>query len=143
MFVMRRRLWSSALPAVLAVVLAALVHILACAHGPELGRAASSDSLPVSAEAAIADGRPLPAPADTAGTGEERDMRFADCAGADEPGVPSRELSAPPEPDAVASVRAVPRQPVATAGHAGQSRGSPGHHEEQQRVRSVLGVWRT
>lgn len=139
---MRRRLWSSALPAVLALVLATLVHALVCAHGPGLGRVAAADSLPVAAAAVVADGQLLPVP-DTAGVGEEQGMRFADCAEADEPGVPSRERSAPPPPDAGSAACTAPGQPVPACGHAGPSTGSPGHHEEQQRARSLLGVWRT
>lgn len=121
------------------MVLAALVHVLACAHGPELGREAGSDSLPVAVVAAAV---PEPAPASVPAVGEQG-VRFADCTGVDDPSVLSRDVGAPPTPDLVAHAGAVGPEPRAVAGRAALGGGSPGDDDEQQRVRAVLGVWRT
>ncbi|MEW1757419.1 hypothetical protein AB0393_13015 [Streptomyces cyaneofuscatus] len=141
MFVMRGfRL--SAVTAVVAVVLAALVHMLACAHGPEFGRAAGSDSLPVAAVAATA--VPAPGPVSGAAVGEQG-LRFSDCMGVDEPSVLTREAGAAPAPDAVAAVGAMTEneRPAAAGRGAAAVLGPPGDHGGQRRVRAVLGVWRT
>lgn len=131
----------SAVTAVVAVVLAALVHMLACAHGPELGRAAGSDSLPVAAVAATA----VPVPGQVSGSAVgEQGLRFSDCVGADEPSVPTREVGAAPAPDAVAAAGAMAAsEPLSVAGRRAPALGPPGDHGEQRRVRAVLGVWRT
>ncbi|ODA71584.1 hypothetical protein APS67_004137 [Streptomyces sp. AVP053U2] len=131
----------SAVTAVVAVVLAALVHMLACAHGPELGRAAGSDSLPVAAVAATA----VPAPSPVSGAAvEEQGLRFSDCMGVDEPSVLTREVGAAPAPDAVAAVGAMTEnERPAAAGRRAPAVGPPGNHGGQRRVRAVLGVWRT
>lgn len=130
----------SAVTAVVAVVLAALVHMLACAHGPELGRAAGSDSLPVAAVAATA----VPAPGPVSGSADgEQGLRFSDCMGVDEPSVLTREVGAP-APDAVAAMGAMTEsEPLAVAGRRAPALGPPGDHGGQRRVRAVLGVWRT
>lgn len=135
---------SSVVTAVVAVVLAALVHMLACAHGPELGRAAGSDSLPVAAVAAPA--VPAPGPVSGPAVGEQG-LRFSDCMGVDEPSVLTREVGAPapaPAPDAVAAAGAMAEsEPFAVAGRRAPASGRPGGHGGQRRVRAVLGVWRT
>lgn len=132
---------SSAVTAVVAVALAALVHMLACAHGPELGRAAGSDSLPVAAVAATA--VPAPGPVSGPSVGEQG-LRFSDCTGVDEPGVPTREMGAAPAPEAVTAAGAMAEsEPPAVAGRRAPASGRPGGHGEQRRVRAVLGVWRT
>ncbi|MEU9618077.1 hypothetical protein [Streptomyces sp. NPDC048155] len=140
MLVMRRHSRSSTLPAVLAVVLAALVHVLACAHGPEFGRVAMSDSFPVAAAAVIAVPASSPVSAPVAG---EQGLRFADCTGGDDPSVLSRDVYVAPAPEVMASTSTVEPEPLAVAWRRAPVEGAPGDHGEQQRVRAVLGVWRT
>ena len=122
------------------MVLAALVHVLACAHGPELGRDAGSDSLPVAA--AVASAEPA-ADVVSVSAAREQGLRFADCTGVDDPSVLSRDLGAPSVPEALAPAGAVERAVCAVAGRAAPAEGSPGDRGDQQRVRSLLGVWRS
>ncbi|MFE7352282.1 hypothetical protein ACFU8Q_03540 [Streptomyces sp. NPDC057543] len=141
MLVLRRHSRSAA-TAALAAVLAALMHVLACAHGPDLGRAAVSDSLPVPAAAAGRTAVPASGPVSAPGAGE-RGLRFAECAGGDNPGVLSRDVCVAPAPEAIAPASAVEPEPLAVALRSAPEAGASGNHGEQQRVRAVLGVWRT
>lgn len=118
------------------------MHVLACAHGPDLGRTAVSDSLPVPAAAAGRTAVPASGPVSAPGAGE-RGLRFAECAGGDNPGVLSRDVCVAPAPEAIAPASAVAPEPLAVARRRAPEAGASGNHGEQQRVRAVLGVWRT
>ncbi|MFF2408110.1 hypothetical protein [Streptomyces sp. NPDC058092] len=139
MFVLRRHSRSAA-TAVLAAVLAALVHVLVCAHGPEFGRAAVSDSLAVAA--AVVPAVPASGPVSAPAVGE-RGLRFADCTEGDDPGVLSRDVRVTPAPEVTALANTVAPEPLAVARRRAPEAGAPEDHGEQQRVRAVLGVWRT
>ncbi|WP_406381227.1 hypothetical protein [Streptomyces sp. NBC_01618] len=141
MLVLRRHSRSAA-TAVLAAVLAALMHALACAHGPEFGRAAVSDSLPVAAAAAVVTAASASSPVSAPAIGE-RGLRFAECTGGDDPGVLSRDVCVAPAPEVIAPASAVEPESLAIARRRAPEAGAPGDQGEQQRMRSVLGVWRT
>ncbi|MDX3854587.1 hypothetical protein [Streptomyces sp. AK02-01A] len=129
-------------------VLAALLHVLGCAHGPV--SAAPLRNAPMTAvatpdAAAAVSGAPASghAPAPTACAGRAA-HGAASCTDADEPSVLSQrtdESAVPPAVDAVSAadtvVRDAARRP-ARARPAGESAGAG----TDQRQRAALGVWR-
>ncbi|BAJ26375.1 hypothetical protein KSE_05290 [Kitasatospora setae KM-6054] len=125
----------------LAVLLAALLHALVCAHGPLTGGATAADTLPAAAAhcapTAVEDG-----------TGRHTGHRAA-CADTDQP-VTDRwqasPLTAPAELDGAAALPAsaarppsgAPRRSPAAGADSGAGAGAGGG-----RGRAALGTWRT
>ncbi|GHE39892.1 hypothetical protein GCM10018771_20620 [Streptomyces cellulosae] len=125
-----RTAWTAA---VLGVVMAGLVHVLACACGPEPIGQAGADSLPLVAMAASAG----ESPTQSASKSPHRPQ----CTGTDAPVMVDQEpYTATPEAVSDAAARADEVKPaVAVSGRAGPAGcGSAGERE-----RAVLGVWRT
>ncbi|QKW17952.1 hypothetical protein HUT16_01765 [Kitasatospora sp. NA04385] len=118
---------------VIVVLLAALLHVLGCAHGPLAGAgwsAPAADALP----AAAAHGRaPLDHPQHDTGHQEAR------CAGTDQP-VTDRQPTDPPAAPAGADT---PVPAPAPAGPAATAAPDDGPGPAVGRSRAALGVWRT
>ncbi|MEW1723223.1 hypothetical protein [Streptomyces sp. NPDC093109] len=154
---MRCRLRPSVIAAVLAVVLAGLVHVLACAHGPVLGGDTGADSLPGVSVASVSS-TPTSAITSTsrtspaAGATRHRlapapapEPRPSECTGLDAPSVLSRHLDATGEPaDGPAAREEAERRSPAGTGPAAPAARGPGAGGDPgcARVRAVLGVWR-
>jgi hypothetical protein len=133
--------------AVLAVLLAALVHLLCCAHGPASAATGRADTLAVVTAAAPCGPPAGPhghAPRSAEG-GEGHDD--AECRGADEPGVQAPRGLQPASDAAVphhtggADPGALPAALAAPPRHAAHSRPPLPAPTGQGRAR--LGVWRT
>ncbi|MFG2141074.1 hypothetical protein [Streptomyces sp. NPDC048650] len=143
---------------VLALVVAALVHVLGCAHGSPSDGAHRIDSLPVTTTTAVSQpAGPAPglrAVADAAPTGTGAPAiagrglaGMEECQGADEPSTLSpRTLLPQPPPGAATddpgtgSKEAVVRPAAHELMRAG---GGKDQHTTQARTRAVLGVWRS
>ncbi|MGW7417277.1 hypothetical protein [Streptomyces sp. NPDC054863] len=130
---------------VLVTVLAALLHVLGCAHGPQPAGLERTDTLtavaPTASERAVAPvrsaGEPTPA-APGYGSGAPQ------CADEDEPATAGPQVTVPAHPlNAAARVpRTDGREPVpGRAPRCGREGGHSG--QEHGRVRAVLGIWRT
>ncbi|WP_159042106.1 hypothetical protein [Streptomyces sp. TP-A0875] len=129
--------------AVLVVLLAALVHLLGCAHGPTPGPAPRADALAAAPAAPGGLLPPEPPRAEAAGHGAPASGTWSPCGDADQPTVRGpREpepagagLSAAPAAGAPAVLSpAAPGQPSGPARAAAPDAG---------RTRAGLGVWRT
>ncbi|WP_198358383.1 hypothetical protein [Streptomyces fildesensis] len=128
------------LASVIAVVLLGLVHLLGCAHGPQLTGGSHTDTVPITTSAhaqsaanASAEGsRPPSHPT-------------VECSGEDTPAVAAQRITAPAAPapvdttPALSPAQATLRQ-IATSA---PPRAGPGEGATQARTRAVLGVWRT
>ncbi|MCZ4604207.1 hypothetical protein O3S80_10660 [Streptomyces sp. Lzd4kr] len=126
--------------AVLVLLLAALLHVLACAHGPTLADEARADTPLVTAAAC----GQTPHDRQQAGTGQSSPYHDsgAHCWGGDEPTVqPPRDvaLALPVVHDALPGVHTVVLAPLSPHSPAPPASGgqSAGH------TRALFGVWRT
>nr|BEK71463.1 hypothetical protein KPHV_86900 [Kitasatospora purpeofusca] len=110
------------------VLLAALVHVLVCAHGPVSGAGPAADSLPAAAAHC-----PGPA-APHDGTGHR-----ATCESADQPATAHQQQEAPRTCDSStpAPEPAGPAVPVLRRAGTGPGPAAGGH------TRACLGIWRT
>lgn len=126
--VLRRRQSSVWATVVLAVVVAGLVHVLGCAHGPQNVGAGRVDSL-LSATSV---------PLEHSSAKQPHDAEHAECAGVDAPGwVPGTAVATPGVGAATQAVEcATVRQPAPPVV---VPRAVPG----QGRALAALGVWRT
>ncbi|MCX4919974.1 hypothetical protein [Streptomyces sp. NBC_00687] len=125
-----RTVWTAAL---LGVVMAGLVHVLACACGPEPGGRAGADSLPLVAMAASA--------GESATQAASKSPDRPQCTGIDPPVMLDQHLD-PAMPEAVSEAAAradEAKSAVAVSGRAGPA----GCGNARERERAVLGVWRT
>ncbi|MFJ1756094.1 hypothetical protein [Kitasatospora sp. NPDC088134] len=115
-----------------AVLLAVLVHLLMCAHGP--GDGGSRPSVDAVSVVAVA---PVACSASSAADHQDGDGHRAECAGFDQPVTAHQEPAGVEEPAAAGTadvpVGVPPRVPPAP-------RAVPG---DGGRARAVLGVWRT
>ncbi|MFC0843772.1 hypothetical protein ACFH04_08600 [Streptomyces noboritoensis] len=113
---------------VLAVVVAGLVHVLGCAHGPQDDGVGRADSL-LSATSV---------PLEHASVKPSRDAEAEECAGVDAPAwMPGAVVTAPSIGAAVQAVE------YATVRQSAPSRVVPRAGPEQGRALAELGVWRT
>ncbi|QUW85703.1 hypothetical protein SMIR_42465 (plasmid) [Streptomyces mirabilis] len=128
------------LASVIAVVLLGLVHLLGCAHGPQLTGSARADTVPIttaahalSAANASAEGSRLPS------------HPTVECSGEDTPAVAAQRVTAPAAPMAVCTALAL--SPVEASllemVMAAPPRAGPGEGGAPGRRRAALGVWRT
>ncbi|MFJ9030717.1 hypothetical protein ACIRQP_19745 [Streptomyces sp. NPDC102274] len=128
---------------VLLTVLAALLHVLGCAHGPVSAASLRSAAAPTAAVAPqySAPGHPATPVAGCAGRASHG---AASCTDTDEPGLLPQRPDASTAPLAVDGPNAADtavRNPMSARAHAerGDARGGRG---AEQRRRAALGVWR-
>ncbi|WP_329377984.1 hypothetical protein [Streptomyces sp. NBC_01716] len=126
--------------ACLLTVLAAVVHIFVCAHGPQSPGAGGADSLsavrPVAAPALVVHGGSASVDADRAADGSV----FAHCPGADQPGWVQQDSQLKPPAMVVRAETVVLPTGVSCAGSRAGSAG--GRRAPPDDGRAGLGVWR-
>jgi hypothetical protein len=121
----RQSAWAAA---VLAVVVAGLVHVLGCAHGPQDDGVGRADSFLSAASTQT----------EHISVAPSRGAEPAECTGADAPGwVPGAAVAAPATGTSVEAVE------DATAGQLRPPCMAPRAGPQRVQARSVLGVWRT
>ncbi|MFD7863122.1 hypothetical protein [Streptomyces sp. NPDC059783] len=122
--------------AVVCVLLAALLHVLGCAHGPTAVSPLRADTLPSAAAAQVLCGPAAPTVPDTPAP-------EAHCPGLDQP-----VLQAPPVPEPAAAgpggTWSGPAAPAPVRAAPARPRDVPGRPEPPAgRGRAALGIWRT
>ncbi|MDX3522000.1 hypothetical protein [Streptomyces scabiei] len=130
--------------AVLLAVLAALVHILICAHGPTSGETGQADSLPLAASPAASTSTPgRPQQAEPLGIASPQGHDGASCEGLDEPTVQSSRDAVPAGPTAhdVPAIDLLTARPSLTPAALTSLPSADGPTSGHTRAR--LGVWRT
>lgn len=129
--------------AVLLVLLAALVHVLACAHGPTATRAGQADSLLLASSASCGQAPERSERTTARQTGPAHDSEVH-CWGLDEPTVqPPRDVAlAVPAVHVAPSAGHLGAQPPTVPSARGPSLPAPGVSSAGQ-TRSRIGVWRT
>ncbi|WP_183091261.1 hypothetical protein [Streptomyces radicis] len=130
------------LAAALLVVVAGVVHLLACAHGPGGAGQGRVDALAL-ASAAPAHAH-LPPGGSAEATAGCATHHGAACEGADEPAAPAERESSAPQPGGEQSTLAVPPGVGACQAPVGRSPAfACGRAADPGAGRAALGVWRT
>ncbi|MFE2037100.1 hypothetical protein ACFXBB_28405 [Streptomyces scopuliridis] len=128
---------------VLLTVLAALLHVLGCAHGPVSAAPLQSAAMPTASVAPQYPALGHPA-APVAGCAGRASHGAASCTDADEPSVLPQRPDAPAVPltvDGPDAVDIAVRNPMGPRAHAAGEDPGSGRGTEQRR-RAALGVWR-
>ncbi|MFF8594515.1 hypothetical protein ACF061_24300 [Streptomyces sp. NPDC015220] len=130
--------------AVVVVLLAALVHLLGCAHGPTPVHAPRADALSSARAASCA--QFLPEPPRTAATGHDAPVpdEWCHCRGLDQPAVRTPREG---EPTGAGLLTALPTDPAGGSSTLAPAALRPGGPRSTapsgERARAGLGVWRT